>query len=132
MKADLAAALKRTLLRDLGVDWVAPFVSVVDEPAVPKAKFFALKARALGSMEWAKQQISASLGAGRWVVSLFPVTVIVEQEDGSLFEYPWSIEGDEVRLGDPIGVEISYVQKQKATRGDPWLVGRDVHGRRAR
>lgn len=39
-------ALKRTLLSDLGGDWVAPFVSVVDEPAVPKAKFFALKSKA--------------------------------------------------------------------------------------
>lgn len=40
------AGFKRTLLRDLGADWVAPFVSVVDEPAVPKAKFFALKQHA--------------------------------------------------------------------------------------
>lgn len=40
------AAFKRTLLRDLGPDWVAAFVSVVDEPAVPKAKFFALKSKA--------------------------------------------------------------------------------------
>lgn len=37
------AALKRTTLKDFGDDWVAPFVSVVHEPAVPKAKFFALK-----------------------------------------------------------------------------------------
>lgn len=37
------AALKRTLLSDLGDDWVCPFVSIVDAPAVPKAKFFALK-----------------------------------------------------------------------------------------
>lgn len=37
------AALKRTLLSDLGEDWVCPFVSIVDAPAVPKAKFFALK-----------------------------------------------------------------------------------------
>ena len=38
-------ALKRTLLRDLGPDWVAVAVSLVDEPAVPKAKFFAIKSR---------------------------------------------------------------------------------------
>lgn len=37
------AALKRTLLSDLGDDWLCPFVSIVDTPAVPKAKFFALK-----------------------------------------------------------------------------------------
>lgn len=38
------ASLKRTMLKDLGADWVCPFVSLVDEPAVPKAKFFAIKA----------------------------------------------------------------------------------------
>ncbi|MDI6840441.1 MAG: XkdF-like putative serine protease domain-containing protein [bacterium] len=38
-------ALKKTLLRDLGPDWIACAVSIVDEPAVPKAKFFALKAK---------------------------------------------------------------------------------------
>lgn len=38
-------ALKKTLLRDLGEDWIAAAVSIVDEPAVPKAKFFALKSK---------------------------------------------------------------------------------------
>ncbi len=37
--------LKKTLLRDLGDDWVACAVSIVDEPAVPKAKFFAIKSK---------------------------------------------------------------------------------------
>ena len=41
---NLPGALKRTLLRDLGPDWIAAFVSLVDTPAVPKAKWFALKA----------------------------------------------------------------------------------------
>jgi len=41
----VTAALKKTLLRDLGDDWVPVYVSVVNKPAVPKAKFFALKAR---------------------------------------------------------------------------------------
>ena len=40
---DLDASMKKTLLKDLGPDWVAPFVSVVDTPAVPKSKWFALK-----------------------------------------------------------------------------------------
>ncbi len=39
------AAMKKTLLRDLGEDWIVPFVSLVDEPCVPKAKFFAIKAK---------------------------------------------------------------------------------------
>lgn len=36
-------AVKRTLLEDLGEDWVATHVSIVDQPAVPKAKFFSFK-----------------------------------------------------------------------------------------
>jgi len=44
-KSQDAAAYKRTLLEDLGDDWIAAFVSFVDEPAVPKAKFFALKSK---------------------------------------------------------------------------------------
>jgi hypothetical protein len=39
------AALKRVLLKDLGAGWLAPFVSIVDEPCVPKAKFFAIKSK---------------------------------------------------------------------------------------
>jgi len=38
-------AMKRVLLKDLGKDWLAPFVSIVDEPCVPKAKFFAIKSK---------------------------------------------------------------------------------------
>ncbi len=43
LKSQSEPAYKRTLLADLGDDWIAPFVSLVDDPAVPKAKFFALK-----------------------------------------------------------------------------------------
>lgn len=46
IKSKENVALKRTLLRDLGEDWVAAAVSIVDEPCVPKAKFFAFKSRA--------------------------------------------------------------------------------------
>lgn len=41
-----SVAFKRTLLGDLGDDWVATHVSVVTDPAVPKAKWFALKSAA--------------------------------------------------------------------------------------
>ncbi len=40
---DSSIALKKTLLNDLGDDWVPAAVSMVANPAVPKAKFFALK-----------------------------------------------------------------------------------------
>ena len=39
------ASLKRTLLSDLGEDWLVVSVSLVDFPAVPKAQFFAMKAK---------------------------------------------------------------------------------------
>lgn len=53
------AAFKRTLLRDLGPDWVATHVSFVDEPAVPKAKFFALKMRDQESHPGLKERLMA-------------------------------------------------------------------------
>lgn len=49
VKSGDTAGLKRVTLADVGGgdpngDWVAPFVSIVAQPAVPKAKFFAMKA----------------------------------------------------------------------------------------
>lgn len=71
-KAELGAvnkstALKRTLLSDLGDDWVCPFVSVVDAPAVPKAKFFALKSAARVQPSWWSRLLrsESSLKVGR-------------------------------------------------------------------
>ena len=43
---ELSASMKRVLIRDLGKNWIVPFVSLVDEPCVPKAKFFAIKQKA--------------------------------------------------------------------------------------
>ena len=37
---------KRVTLADLGEDWIVNAVSLVDEPAVPKAKFLAIKSKA--------------------------------------------------------------------------------------
>jgi len=45
-EADFNASLKKTLLKDLGDEWIAPFVSLVDSPCVPKSKFFVLKSEA--------------------------------------------------------------------------------------
>jgi hypothetical protein len=42
------AAFKRTLLRDLGDEWFAPFVSIVKNPAVPKSKWVAIKSQGWG------------------------------------------------------------------------------------
>ncbi|RLC34522.1 MAG: hypothetical protein DRZ76_02540 [Candidatus Nealsonbacteria bacterium] len=43
---ELSTAMKRVLIRDLGEGWIVPFVSLIDEPCVPKAKFFAIKQKA--------------------------------------------------------------------------------------
>ena len=42
------AVFKRTLLRDLGDEWFAPFVSIVKNPAVPKSKWVAIKSQGWG------------------------------------------------------------------------------------
>lgn len=43
---ELSSAMKRVLIRDLGKGWIVPFVSLIDDPCVPKAKFFAIKQKA--------------------------------------------------------------------------------------
>lgn len=60
MKSKEDIAFKRTTLADLGDDWIAPFVSVVDEPAVPKAKFFAFKSRQLQQKQEEKVETPAT------------------------------------------------------------------------
>lgn len=46
-----AARKERTLIRDLGPGWIVPFVSVVDRPAVPKARWFAFKSALEGKAD---------------------------------------------------------------------------------
>lgn len=53
-------ALKKTMLKDLGEDWVACAVSFVDTPAVPKAKFFALKSKEKGVLGKIKDIVNKS------------------------------------------------------------------------
>lgn len=42
---EIKVSLKKTLIRDLGEDWIVPFVSLVDNACVPKSKFFAIKSK---------------------------------------------------------------------------------------
>lgn len=42
---EIRTSLKKTLIKDLGEDWIVPFVSLVDEACVPKSKFFAIKSK---------------------------------------------------------------------------------------
>lgn len=60
-----AFAFKKTLLEDLGDDWIATHVSVVDEPAVPKAKWFALKAAKPTFKDKLKQAFAVAPKEGR-------------------------------------------------------------------
>jgi hypothetical protein len=44
-KEEIPTAVKRTTLSDLGEEWIVNAVSLVDEPAVPKAKFLVIKSK---------------------------------------------------------------------------------------
>lgn len=52
----------RVLIRDLGPDWVARTVSIVKNPAVPKARFFSKKSKELDSMseEVVQEEVTTS------------------------------------------------------------------------
>ena len=52
----------RVLIRDLGPDWVARTVSIVKNPAVPKARFFSIKSKELDSMseEVVQEEVTTS------------------------------------------------------------------------
>jgi len=57
-------SFKRTLLEDLGEDWICSHVSFVDEPAVPKARIFAMKQKP-GTWDRFKEFINGSSKEGR-------------------------------------------------------------------
>lgn len=60
----LAVKAERTTLEDLG-DWVVTHVSVVDTPAVPKAKWFALKSKETTEAQELFASVSEVLGLDR-------------------------------------------------------------------
>jgi len=70
------ASIKRTLLADLGDDWVPTHVSIVDEPAVPKARFFALKSKAKKDAREAEQSTEKS-----WTQKLKDIVSVQKKED---------------------------------------------------
>ncbi len=73
-------ALKKTLLRDLGEDWVAAAVSIVDEPAVPKAKFFALKEKIQVAPEGADPAEKESATEKTWYQKIMRAIMPAEKE----------------------------------------------------
>jgi len=54
------AALKRVTLRDLGPDWEVVSVSLVDNPAIPMAKFIAIKEEKHSMLEKVKEALTGS------------------------------------------------------------------------
>ncbi|REJ18650.1 MAG: structural protein [Caldibacillus debilis] len=66
--------LKRTTLADLGDDWIVNAVSLVDEPAVPKAKWIAIKSKNKpdgegqdgNEMQYAEKVMEGSFEALKW------------------------------------------------------------------
>ncbi len=109
--ADLA--LKRTLLADLGADWIAAAVSIVDEPAVPKAKFFAIKESGATTQAqkttWDKIKDFASGKVGR---------TISEKNFQKLQEADSKIAEGEGLLRDVIGVaEQERTEKEHQQEG---------------
>lgn len=66
--AEKKAAEKRTTLADLGEDWIVNAVSLVDEPAVPKAKWVAIKSKTEVTDETVKKAVAGSLEHRRSLV----------------------------------------------------------------
>jgi len=62
---DILKVLKKTLLKDLGPDWVPVAVAVVGSPAVPKSKWFALKSKAVKPKENLWDKIIKTLKGGK-------------------------------------------------------------------
>lgn len=62
---DIQKVLKKTLLKDLGPDWVPVAVGVVGSPAVPKSKWFALKSKAVKPKENLWDRILKTLKGGQ-------------------------------------------------------------------
>ena len=96
------AALKKTLLRDLGEDWVAAAVSIVDEPAVPKAKFFAIK-----SVEAEEEQVEKP-----WYQKAIDVLANAGQKEGRRFS-----ERNYKKLKQAFGMIKELIDEAESERG---------------
>lgn len=88
---DIDASLKKTLIKDLGPDWVAPFVSVVDTPAVPKSKWFVLKSSgdvvsAEDHKVWYEKLKELVLGTGSAADDRTVSDIVSKEEESSMDE----------------------------------------------
>ncbi|SDG73958.1 Putative phage serine protease XkdF [Aneurinibacillus thermoaerophilus] len=60
-ESDLVAVKSKTTLKDLGDDLEVIFVSIVDEPAVPDAKFFTIKSKKQSLIDKLKEKVNKAL-----------------------------------------------------------------------
>src|SRR5699024_2611784 len=79
---------KRTKLKNLGDDWIVNFVSLVDEPAVPKATFVAIKSK--------KQDEKEEKGILKSIKELLASLVEKEELEGN--QEPKDDEGGDITL----------------------------------
>ena len=107
-------ALKRTKLADLGDDWVAPFVSVVDAPAVPKAKFFALKEAAPTEKPSLWKRLTASAKSQQTGDDDMKIEEIQEAVATAIKEAVPGIEATLKESIDAIGARLDKVEKAAA------------------
>lgn len=114
--------MRRTTLKDLGPDWFAPCVSVVDVPAVPKALFFALKAK----------QEPAGEAERSWWEKLLGFAAKSEEESANSVRYvPVSKSDEEVieveltkeELQGMIDSGVENALKNAASKGSPGEAG---------
>lgn len=70
---------------------------------------------ATGSAEWVANQVLIRLredGMWAWVRDIFPDSIVIESDTGALFSIPYSVNGDEITLGEPKEAAVEYILKR--------------------
>lgn len=105
---------RKTLIKDLGEDWIACSVSVVDTPAVPKAKWFALKRKDLyegDDMEKNSQLTESLKGVYMSLQALFKDET---EEDSDNMEYitKEAFEAEKNKMVDEIEEKLGEISSK--------------------
>lgn len=78
------------------------------------------------SMDNVRSEFYERLPAGSWawIREIWSDFLIVDDDDGELFQIPWSDAGDgKVEFGAPVAVEVQYVPStEEADEGEPELI----------
>ena len=104
----------RVLIRDLGPDWVARTVSIVKNPAVPKARFFSIQ-NSRDNMN--EEQNDVTKGFDRVIEAIKslrePVTEEAKEEEEAAEVTEEQEEVDAVKTEETIETETSYVTHEE-------------------